>query len=75
MSEHTCGSTPFEEFDEFGCVDSYALDEKMRDEPDFHHFVDVHCVACGVNIGFGHCHHCLFIAAKVFRVEDELDEL
>jgi len=74
-SERTCGSTPFEEMPEFGTLDSYLLDEKMRDTPHFHHLVDVHCVACGVNVGFGHCFHCLEIAVKVCRYEDELDEL
>ncbi len=54
--------------------DAYDLDERMR-ESDYDHLIDVYCVACGVNVGFGHCHHCLYISAKVFRIEDELDEL
>ncbi len=55
--------------------DAYDLDEKMRDSDDYDHLIDVYCVECGVNVGFGHCHHCLHVAVQVFRDEDELDEL
>jgi len=75
LSEPTCGSTQFEEDDEFGCVDSYSLEEKMRESPHFHEFLGVECYPCGVNLGFGHCHRCLQVAVLVFRDEDELDEL
>ncbi len=75
MSEHTYGSTPFDHLGEFGSVDSYRLDELMRESERYDHLVDVFCVHCGVNVGFGHCFHCLKIALQVFRDEDSLDEL
>ncbi len=67
-SEPTCGSTPFDDLEEFGCVDSYPHDEKLR--PTWY----IDCPACGVTLGFGGCHVCLAIACEAFRNEDELDE-
>ncbi len=63
-SEHTCGSTPF---DEFGCVDSTPHSQFVSFGGD--------CPTCGVSFGFGGCHICLAIACEAFRNEDYLDEL
>ncbi len=74
-SELQSSLNPSDHFDEFGNVDSYALGEKMERSANYWHLQGVDCVPCGVHVGYGHCHHCLEIARKVFEDEDYMDGL
>lgn len=63
--EQACSLSPSEEF---GSFDFGVFSPKNADESD-------ECPVCGVPIGTGGCPRCFLLSARIFEIEDWMDEL